>query len=151
MKTLSGQIREEILNSKLGLLKISSEIAGTKPAPNKWSKKEILGHLIDSASNNHQRFVRAQLVPNFSFPEYEQEKWVKLQNYQGKPWIELIEFWKNYNLHLLHIVSAIPKEIMNRTCKVGDKEPVSLLQLFDDYINHMKHHLCQVLGQNILS
>jgi hypothetical protein len=112
----------------------------------KWSKKEIIGHLIDSASNNHQRFVRAQLVSNLSFPEYEQEKWVKLQNYQGEPWIELIELWKNYNLHLLHIVSAIPEEIMNRTCKIGDKESVSLLLLFNDYINHMKHHMDQVLG-----
>jgi hypothetical protein len=112
----------------------------------KWSKKEIIGHLIDSASNNHQRFVRAQLVSNLSFPEYEQEKWVKLQNYQAEPWIKLIELWKNYNLHLLHIVSAIPEEIMNRTCKIGDKESVSLLFLFNDYINHMKHHMDQVLG-----
>jgi hypothetical protein len=143
---------KNIINESFEQLKNIQEKESEMPISHgKWSRKEIIGHLIDSASNNHQRFVRAQLVPNFSFPEYEQEKWVKLQNYQGKPWIELIEFWKNYNLHLLHIVSAIPKEIMNRTCKVGDKEPVSLLQLFDDYINHMKHHLCQVLGQNILS
>ena len=143
---------KNIINESFEQLKNIQEKESEMPISHgKWSRKEIIGHLIDSASNNHQRFVRAQLVPNFSFPEYEQEKWVKLQNYQGKPWIELIEFWKNYNLHLLHIVSAIPKEIMNRTCKVGDKEPVSLLQLLDDYINHMKHHLCQVLGQNILS
>jgi hypothetical protein len=143
---------QNIITESFEQLKNIPDKESEKPiSPGKWSRKEIIGHLIDSASNNHQRFVRIQLVSNFSFPGYEQEKWVKLQNYQVEPWIELIELWKNYNLHLLHVVSAIPEEIMKRTCKIGDKQPVSLFFLFNDYINHMKHHLGQVLGQNLLS
>ena len=89
---------KNIINESFEQLKNIQEKESEMPISHgKWSRKEIIGHLIDSASNNHQRFVRAQLVPNFSFPEYEQEKWVKLQNYQGKPWIELIEFWKKHS------------------------------------------------------
>lgn len=146
MGYLLQDLQNIITESFERLKNISEEDSEVPVSAGKWSKKEIIGHLIDSASNNHQRFVRAQLVSNFSFPGYEQEIWVKLQNYRGEPWLELIELWKNYNLHLLHIVSAIPEEIINRTCTIGDKEPVSLLLLFNDYINHMKHHLDQVLN-----
>ena len=127
------------------LLKIPAKESEIPIAEGKWSRKEIIGHLIDSVSNNHQRIVRTLLVSNLAFPAYEQEKWVKIQHYQGEDWEVLINLWKNYNLHLLHVISIIPEDGLNKLCKVGDKAPITLLFLIEDYINHLKHHLGQIL------
>ena len=145
MEYLIQELRKLVKDSYALLLKISEKDSEKPISEGKWSKKEIIGHLIDSTSNNHQRFVRAQLESKFAFPGYEQDKWIKLQLYQGEPWSELINLWMNYNLHLAHLVSAIPEDNLIRTCKVGDKEPLTLLLLFEDYINHLKHHLDQLL------
>jgi hypothetical protein len=145
MEYLLKDFKKTISKSYKKLVTIKGKESELPISYGKWSKKEIIGHLIDSAANNHQRFIRSQLVTNLSFPGYEQEKWVKLQDYQGERWLELVELWKSYNLHLLHIVSAMPEDIMNRTCKIGDKEPINLLLMFEDYICHLKHHLEQVL------
>jgi len=77
----------------------------SRPGAGKWSKKEILGHLIDSAANNHQRFIRAQAEPQSSFPGYAQEFWGSTQQYQLESWEAMIELWKSYNIHLLHVVA----------------------------------------------
>lgn len=145
MEYLLKDLKKTIKKSYKELIQIKEKESVKPISDDKWSKKEIIGHLIDSASNNHQRFIRAQLITNLIFPSYEQEKWVKLQNYQGERWLDLVELWKNYNLHLLHVVSIIPEDVMKRTCKIEDKEPVSLLILFEDYINHLRHHLAQIL------
>ena len=136
------------------LRRISSEESARRPAPGKWSPKEILGHLVDSASNNHQRFVRAQIQKGLTLPGYEQEEWVALQRYQDRDWAELVEFWRAYNLHLVHVMSAIPEEVA-RTARVrlsanplapsGD-EGMTLEFLMRDYVRHLKHHLSQILG-----
>ncbi len=117
----------------------------SKPAQNKWSKKEILGHLIDSASNNHQRFVRAQLSAELKLPAYEQDAWVKTQEYQNEAWDNLVQLWKSYNAHLLHLVSAIPDTALHNYCFIGSNEPVTLEFLIEDYLRHVKHHLEQIL------
>src|SRR5215470_3721524 len=109
----------------------------------KWSRKQIIGHLIDSASNNHQRFVRAQLADNISLPGYEQEAWNKCQQYQSESWANLLQLWKSYNTHLLHIVSHIPEDKLDNLCTVGNNEPVTLRFLAGDYVEHMKKHLGQ--------
>ena len=64
-----------------------------------WTKKEILGHLIDSAAINHQRFVRAQFTDDLVFDGYVQDDWVKVQDYQNRDWRELVELWHGYNRH----------------------------------------------------
>jgi hypothetical protein len=145
MEYLLKDVKKTIKKSYKKLIQIKEKDSEKPISDDKWSKKEIIGHLIDSASNNHQRFIRAQLITNLTFPGYEQEKWVKLQNYQNEKWLDLVELWKSYNLHLLHAVSVIPEDVMNRTCKIGDKEPISLLILLEDYISHMRHHLGQIL------
>src|SRR6476660_9710877 len=78
-----------------------------RPAPERWSKKEVVGHLIDSASNNHQRFVRGQLAGGQDFPRYEQEGWVRVQGYQSARWADLIDLWRAYNTHLLHVARGM--------------------------------------------
>ena len=82
------------------LADIPDDIAAHKPPPNRWSKKEILGHLIDSAANNHQRFVRAQSVPRLEFPGYEQEFWVATQSYAAEPWPDLVNLWQIGRAHV---------------------------------------------------
>jgi DinB family protein len=129
----------------------------SESAPGKWSRKEILGHLIDSATNNHQRFVRSQLTDNLEFLGYEQERWVSVQRYHDEPWPDLIDLWRAYNLHLLHIVSNIPESVLlqPRTKHnldqiawqtVDKSEPTTLDYFVRDYLGHMKHHLDQIFA-----
>jgi hypothetical protein len=128
------------------LLALPETECSSRPAPDKWSRKEILGHLIDSASNNHQRFVRAQLSSEIRLPEYEQEDWVRTQLYQTESWENLVQLWKSFNLHLLHLGAEIPGDRLSSMCFIGTNEPVTLEFLFVDYVRHLKHHLRQILG-----
>jgi len=118
--------------------------ASQKSRPDKWSRKEILGHLIDSASNNHQRFVRAQYLKAVNLPNYEQMDWVNLQKYGQRTWKELLLFWKSYNLHLAHIIDHMPEECLNVSCIIGPNEPTTLGFIVVDYLGHMQHHLRQI-------
>ena len=116
------------------------------PAPGKWSKKEILGHLVDSAANNHHRFVRIQYedVPRIV---YHQDEWVSLQDYRCEPREDVIAVWAAYNRHLAHVIKKISPENYNRKGDTGKETPseVSLGWLVEDYLVHMEYHLKQVL------
>ena len=126
-----------------------------KSSGDEWSRKQILGHLIDSAANNHQRFVRAQFTGDLVFPGYEQEQWVSAQRYNDEPWPDLIALWHAYNLHLLHVVSAIPQPVLTQPRAkhslyliafktVAPDSPATLEYLIRDYLDHLKHHLDQI-------
>ena len=104
----------------------------------------MIGHLIDSASNNHQRFVRAQGVAALEFPKYEQESWVSLQNYKQATWPELVDFWRLYNHHLARVIRAVAPEKLQVPVKIGPGEPMALGDLIKDYLRHLKHHLGQL-------
>ena len=134
-----------LAQSSSELAAISEVESSVSSAPDKWTKKEILGHLIDSAANNHQRFVRAQLSAELKLPGYEQKAWVATQRYQTESWENLLALWKSYNLHLLHLVSTIPESALGNFCFIGDNEPVTLEFLVEDYVRHLKHHLEQIL------
>ena len=121
--------------------------AAASPASGRWSKKEILGHLIDSAANNHQRFVRAQEGTEYTGPRYEQEHWVGSQGYAASSWPELIEFWRLYNRHLAQVIRRIPEERLGVSCRIGPAEPVTLGFVVEDYLTHLKHHLRQIEGE----
>ena len=116
-----------------------------RPAPGKWSAREIVGHLLDSAVNNHHRFVRAQQQDGeLVFPRYEQDSWVALQDYQAAPWPELVELWRLYNRHLAHVMRRIDPARLGTVCRIGPYEPATLRFLVADYLVHLKHHLGQV-------
>jgi hypothetical protein len=121
-----------------------------KPAPNKWSKKEILGHLIDSAVNNHHRFVKAQFSESPFFVDgYAQNDWVLVQNYNARDTNELVNFWKAYNEHILFIMQNTPEENLN--IELNAKDPFenadNLLLLMKDYVDHMDHHLNKIFNK----
>jgi hypothetical protein len=138
---------ERILIEVAPKLKIISEAdSSLRPSAGKWSKKEILGHLIDSASNNHQRFVRGQLSSEIEIGGYEQERWVNSQEYQNEAWANLVSLWNSYNQHLAHVISVVPEDKLKNSCFIGENEPVSLEFLIKDYVRHLKHHLGQILG-----
>lgn len=137
---------QQTVDREYNLLKtITDSDAGVKPAPGKWSQKEELGHLIDSAANNHLRFVRASIEHAFRGPGYQQDAWVNLHGYQEMPWADLLQFWRSYNLFLAGLVRRIPGEFLQRECIVGESRPVTLQFLIEDYTLHMQHHLDHIL------
>jgi hypothetical protein len=113
----------------------------SKPTPSAWSPKEELGHLLDSAANNHQRIVRTQLQDNPAMPGYEQNRWVAIHAYQRREWKELIEVWQALNRQLLAAAEAVPDSAWSRTLTVAGSEPLTLHFVFEDYVVHMLHHL----------
>jgi len=113
-----------------------------KPSPSKWSKKEIIGHMIDSAMNNVRRFIVAQ-YENEPHVVYNQDKWVAISNYQNYKTKDLIRLWYLVNQHLCHILKNTSEEMMQRTCRTEDVH--TLQWLAEDYLKHLKHHLHQVL------
>jgi hypothetical protein len=129
------------------LAAIGDEQATGLPTGMTWSRKQILGHLIDSASNNHQRFVRSQLAPAITFPPYEQDGWVRTQGYEDRPWADLVLLWHSYNQHLLHVMSRVPEAKLANECVVRADEPTTLLHHMTDYVDHLEHHLGQILDR----
>lgn len=119
-----------------------------KPAPGAWSAKEELGHLLDSAANNHQRIVRTQLEDNPAMPNYDGDAWVALHRYQDRDWHSLIERWAALNRQLLAAAEAVPDSAWSRTCTIADSKPLTLQFVFDDYIDHMVQHL-RHMGVNV--
>lgn len=115
-----------------------------KPAPDAWSVQEILGHLIDSAVNNHHRFIRAQAADALHFPGYDQNAWVSTQAYNESPWPELVDLWRLYNRHLARVLRHVPAEKLPTEVRIGSGTPVTLHYLIGDYLVHLKHHLHQI-------
>ena len=123
---------------------ISDDEFNYKQTPDKWSKKQILGHLIDSATNNHQRFIRSQFeyVPIIS---YDQNKWNVFNYYQQIKVGQLIIFWASYNLQLVALYKLIPSANLKNECNTGEQNNVTIEWLFNDYVSHLEHHLQQIL------
>ena len=137
----------ELLDKVHPFLKALSEREASQPwKTGKWTRKEIIGHLLDSASNNHQRFVRAALAGSLSFPGYPQAELVELQRPNDLPWPLLLDFWMSYNRYLAHVIAALPESAADVMCVIGDNPPATLFYIADDYVAHLKHHLNQILG-----
>jgi hypothetical protein len=134
---------------------MSEEKTLCRPAPNKWSPREIIGHLVDSASNNHQRFVRAQFQEELIFPGYDQDAWVSSQRYQDAPWPDLVALWRTFNLHIARVMEATPDAARQRSrtthnldllawMPVPRDRPATLDYFMSDYVAHLKHHIRQI-------
>lgn len=141
---LSKKLWETVEATAEKLLRFSEEEAGEKKLPSKWSKKEILGHLIDSALNNYSRFVRAQHAEYVELPGYNQNFWVDVRGYQRTDWKEIINIWRIQNLHIVRILPLIPARALQHICVIGPNAPVSLQYIAEDYLRHLNHHLAQI-------
>lgn len=140
---MNYQILKNIIDTELQRFQtISEEEWIDKKSAEKWSKKEIIGHLCDSAFTNIRRFVVTQYKENENIV-YDQNVWVKAQNYQNVPTAELINLWKGLNYQVVHIVENIPDEALQRTCDTTKTEPqvFTLEFIIKDYIEHLQHHL----------
>jgi hypothetical protein len=148
MKSLSTKLLATVASAEAGLRNIT-DVDSTKPVlPGGWSHKQLLGHLVDSASNNHQRFVRAALEDSLSFPAYEQDAWSRVQCVQDAEWPTLVALWASYNRYLAHVIAHLPNAKLDAACKIGSNNPVSLRFLAEDYLRHLHHHLRQIgLGE----
>jgi hypothetical protein len=110
-------------------------------------RKEILGHLIDSAANNHQRFVRGRLADRLVAPGYDQDAWVEVHAYKARPWAELLDLWAALNRHLAHVLETTPAERRATPCTIGDDPEATLEWVARDYVRHLRHHLAQILAE----
>ncbi|WP_288438622.1 DinB family protein [uncultured Chryseobacterium sp.] len=140
---MNYQILRNIVDAELQRFQnISEEEWSHKDSQQKWSKKEIIGHLCDSAFTNIRRFVVTQYKENENIV-YDQNFWVKAQNYQNVPTSDLLDLWKSLNYQIVHIVENIPDEALQRTCDTTKTEPrvYTLEFIIDDYVDHLQHHL----------
>lgn len=148
---LSRLLAETIKRELPNLRALSEEQASLPRAPGKWCPKEELGHLIDSAANNHLRFVGAALNPQFHGPGYAQDDWVTLHGYSAMPWRAVVDFWVAYNLFLTGLLNRIPEQQLEKPCFIATNEPVTLGFLIDDYVLHLQHHIDQLLRRSVIA
>jgi hypothetical protein len=144
MNTLSAELSHIVDSTDGALRQISEQESGKPVLAGGWSRKQVLGHLIDSASNNHQRFVRAALQGSLDFPAYEQAGCVRVQAVEEAPWTTLIALWTSYNRYLVHVIAHLPTDKLEAPCRIGSGEPVTLRFLVEDYLRHLLHHLGQI-------
>lgn len=150
--------RETIASSTARLREIPEEQGQRRRSADAWAPIEVLGHLIDSAANNHQRFVRAQFTDDLVFSGYEQNQWVSSQKYHEESWADVIQLWSAYNLHLAHAASVIPGDVLTKPRSphtldqiafnpVDKNEATTLEYLIRDYVDHLQHHLDQIFRE----
>ena len=144
MKDLSRELLRVTDEIEPRLREVSDKDSAKPVLTGGWSRRQVIGHLIDSASNNHQRFVRAMLADALEFPGYDQAGNVRVQAVQEADWLLLISLWASYNRYLAHVIAQIPEDRSGIICRIGKGEPVTLGFLATDYLAHMLHHLRQI-------
>ena len=151
--SLVGEAKNEVLmlvgQALLDFNKISKESWDEKPNPIKWSRKELLGHLIDSASNNLRRLIVGQYEQGTKIV-YHQDEWVAYQNYQEMDVDDVKTLWKLMNEQIAHVIGRIPQSKLDNTCDTGKGkvEVHTLVYFIEDYIVHLKYHLKQINDPN---
>jgi hypothetical protein len=155
--TYITELRRAVEEATPRLLALGNASA-TPRADGGWSPRQIIGHLVDSASNNHQRFVRAQFQDDLVFPGYAQDAWVRAGDYQTAAWDDLVALWRTFNLQIARVMEAVPADIRlrERTRHNLDEigfdpiprdRPATLDHLMRDYVRHLEHHLAQIFGR----
>ena len=145
-KRLAADIESVVNTACQELENLASEVIDAKPESNEWSVKEVIGHLVDSASNNHQRFVRLQVAEDLFFPDYSQdnEAWVSIQSYQEVSWDDLLNLWRYFNFHLAHIIRTVDEACLDRIWVVDEDTSITLGELMIDYLRHLQDHMQQI-------
>lgn len=160
MEEVVRHFRQVVEEAAPRLLALADDAAGRERDGGGWSAKQIVGHLIDSAANNHRRFVLAQFKDDLRFDGYAGEDWVSAQRYDGADWPLLVELWRSYNLHLAHVMSHASAEALTKPRAahsldqiawqtVDAARPATLEYLMRDYVGHLKSHLRQIFPGGI--
>jgi hypothetical protein len=153
------ELRATVERAAAALVSLPESATTKHPAPGKWTPRQIVGHLIDSATNNHRRFVLAQFQDDLVFDGYDQDAWVAAQRYNEESWRELVQLWRAVNVHLAHVMAATPEADRRRPRArhnldriafrpVPSDRPATLQYFMDDYVEHLEHHLRQILGDD---
>lgn len=141
---LAHKFRAELTLLETALAALPHALADTPWRPGGWTRKQIVGHLLDSATNNRQRFVRAAIDGFYAGPSYGQDAWVNAHGYAAQSWATLIDWWKVEHQILAAVVDLIPEERLEAQCTVGEEAPVSLRFLIEDYLLHQQGHFAQL-------
>ena len=144
MNNVSDELARIVNFAEPILRQVSDEYRGKPVLPGGWSRKQVLGHLIDSASNNHQRFVRAALADSLDFPAYDTPGCVRVEAVDSAGWGMLVDLWASYNRYLAHVIRRLPAAKLEVPCRIGSGKPVTLAYLVEDYVRHLVHHLDQI-------
>jgi hypothetical protein len=144
MKELSDKLVRVVRSAEATLFQVPEAESNKPVLSGGWSRKQVLGHLIDSASNNQQRFVRAALQTSLDFPGYDQDGCVRVQAVEEADWTLLVSLWAGYNRYLAHVIAHLPDSKLETLCRIGLDEPVTLRFLAEDYLRHLLHHLGQI-------
>lgn len=153
--TYAAELRATVARAAEELCAVAPDVAAHSPGPGRWSAKELVGHLVDSAANNHPRFVSARWRDDLVFEGYDQDRWVEAQRYAEAPWPELVALWRAYNDHLARVMASTPIDVLLREHArhnldeiawqtVPADQPTTLDYLMSDYVEHLKHHLRQI-------
>lgn len=141
---LARQFRSAVEALSAELSNVPASLAGVPWREGGWTRRQVLGHLLDSATNNRQRFVRAAIHGSYSGPSYEQESWVEAHGYGEQSWETLLRWWRAEHEILMAVVDRIPQKRLAATCQVGENDPVTLGFLITDYLRHLRGHFDQL-------
>ena len=144
MTALAAQFAADLDAIRAALLAVPPALADTPWRPGGWTRKQVVGHLCDSAANNRQRFVRASTGGTYAGPQYEQDAWVAAHGYADQSWQTLLDWWRVEHEILRAVVARVPAGRLETLCTVGDDAPVTLQFLIEDYIRHQRWHLNQI-------
>ncbi len=135
---------ESLISKALALWRQYDDVSASKPnAHGKWTTKQVIGHLCDSAGNNLQRIVRLSLQNFLLFPRYEQEKWVSVQQYDLRSLADLLHLFESVQRHLAHVIRFLEPESLEHVW-IDDGKARPLRHLVEDYLGHLQHHMDQV-------
>lgn len=144
MNELGAQFLDRIQAAAVQLARVDEDLAILESRPGGWLRKQEMGHLLDSAQNNHQRIVMAALNGRYEGPGYEQNEWVDLHGYDQFRWADLCSYWRARNRMLAHVVGRLTPSQLGAAVTVGLDKAVSLEDLIVDYLRHLDHHVSQI-------
>jgi hypothetical protein len=145
---LARQFRSAVEALSAELSNVPATLAGVPWREGGWTRRQILGHLLDSATNNRQRFVRATLDGSYSGPSYAQEPWLEAHGYGEQSWDTLVRWWRVEHEILMAVVDRIPQERLAAACHIGENESTTLGFLITDYLRHLRGHFEQLKNGN---
>ena len=145
---LANTFAARLAKVEAGLRTISEVEAAESYRADAWTRKQVLGHLLDSAVNHHVRFVMAALDGEYSGPAYHAQGWVAMHDYANLSWSLLLDLWKAHNTLLTAVVRQIPEDKLNSECRIGNDPPVTLRYVIEDYLHHMDGHIAEITASN---